>query len=174
MAFFEDSHLFAGLSGTDDFFELWEAKHFPVVSIFDDEDVRDSIQRTDFKLMRTGAFENQTLWDTLTKRTIPHFDREGAERYVCELLGGHGRCGLVFSSWKKVDGAPNTQQGWTPRHQITTTSLSYHESKCQLWQHIRRRPHSAESRRQRMDQRHLQNRSQSHDRVTRHTANQLQ
>ena len=58
MAFYEDLDLFAGLSGTEDFFELWEAKHFSVVSIFDDADVRDSLQRTDFKLMRTAAFSN--------------------------------------------------------------------------------------------------------------------
>ena len=65
-AFSEDLRLFAGLSGTEDFFELLVAKHFSVVSIFDDEDVRDSIQRTDFKLMRTAAFSNQTLWNHTT------------------------------------------------------------------------------------------------------------
>ena len=47
----EDLQLSAGLSGTEDFFELWEAKYFSVLSIFDDEDVRDSFQRTGFKLM---------------------------------------------------------------------------------------------------------------------------
>ena len=83
MAFSEDLHLFAGLSGTEDFFEQWEDKQFSVVSIFDDEDVRDSFQRTDFKLMRTAAFSNKTFWETLTDRTIPRFDREGVERYVC-------------------------------------------------------------------------------------------
>ena len=35
------------------------------------------------------------------ERTVPRFDREGAERYVCELLGDQGRCGIVFTSWKK-------------------------------------------------------------------------
>ena len=55
VAFSEDLHLFAGLSGTEDFFELWEEKQFSVVSIFDDEDARYSFQRTDFKLMRTAA-----------------------------------------------------------------------------------------------------------------------
>ena len=49
VAFSEDLHLFAGLSGTEDFFEPREEKHISVVSIFDDEDVRDSFQRTDFK-----------------------------------------------------------------------------------------------------------------------------
>ena len=29
------------------------------------------------------------------------FDRRGTERYVCELLGDNGRCGLIFSSWQK-------------------------------------------------------------------------
>ena len=62
---------------------FWEAKHFSVVATFDDEDVRDSFQRADFKLMRTAAFTNQTLWDTSTERTT-RFDREGVERYVCE------------------------------------------------------------------------------------------
>ena len=52
-------------------------KQFSVVSIFDDEDVRDSFQRTDLKLVRTAAFSNKTLWDTLTERTTPRFDRKG-------------------------------------------------------------------------------------------------
>ena len=47
----EDLHLFLELSSTVDFFELWEAKHFSAVSIFDDEHVRDSFHRADFKLM---------------------------------------------------------------------------------------------------------------------------
>ena len=101
VAFSENMHLFAGLSGTENFFELWEEKHFSVVPISDDEDVRDAFQRTDFKLLRTAVFSNQALWDTLMERTVPRFDREGAEKYVCELLGGHGRCGMVFTSWKK-------------------------------------------------------------------------
>ena len=72
----------AGLSGTEDFFKLWGAKHFSVVSIFDDGDVRDSFQRIDLKLVRTAAFSNQTLLDTLTERTIPRFDLERTERCV--------------------------------------------------------------------------------------------
>ena len=32
VAFFGDLHLFAGLWSINDFFELWEAKHFSVVS----------------------------------------------------------------------------------------------------------------------------------------------
>ena len=47
----EDLDLFLELSSTVDFFELWEAKHFSAVSIFDDEHVRDSFQRADLKLM---------------------------------------------------------------------------------------------------------------------------
>ena len=47
----EDLDLFLELSSTVDFFELWEAKLFSLVSIFDDEHVRDSFQRADFKLM---------------------------------------------------------------------------------------------------------------------------
>ena len=47
VAFPEHLHLIGGLSGTEDFFELWEAKQFSVVVIFDDEDVRDSFQRND-------------------------------------------------------------------------------------------------------------------------------
>ena len=98
VAFSEGLHLFAGLSGTEDVFELWEAKHFSVVSTVDDEDVRDSFLRADFKRMRTAAFSNQTLWDTLTERTMTRFDREGTERYVCESSGDHGGCDLIFTS----------------------------------------------------------------------------
>ena len=43
-------------------------KHFSVVSILDDEDVRDAFQRTDYKLLRTAAFSDQALWDTLMER----------------------------------------------------------------------------------------------------------
>ena len=89
VAFSEDVHLFAGLSGTEDFFEL-----------FDDEDARDSFHRTDFKLMRTAAFSNKTLWVTLMERTTQRFDRE-EQRDVCELLGDPGRCGLIFASIEK-------------------------------------------------------------------------
>ena len=79
------------------FFVTWEAKRFSVVSVFDDEGVRDTYHRANFKLMRT-AFTNQTLWDTLTDGTIPRFDREETERYACEVSGDHGRCGLMFTS----------------------------------------------------------------------------
>ena len=47
----EDLDLFLELSSTVDFFELWEAKRFSAVSIFDHEHVRDSFQRANFKLM---------------------------------------------------------------------------------------------------------------------------
>ena len=58
-------------------------------------------RRTDFKLMRT-AFSSKTLWDTLTERTVPRFDREGVERHVCELSGLH--------ELEKVHGTSDTQQ----------------------------------------------------------------
>ena len=51
MASSGDLHLFAGQSGTEGFFEHCEAQHFSVVTIFDDEDVRDIFHGTDFKLM---------------------------------------------------------------------------------------------------------------------------
>ena len=176
VAFSEDLHLFAGLSGTEDFFELREEKEFSVVSIFDDEDVRDSFQRTDFKLVRTAVLSNETLWDTLTERTIPRFDEEGAGRYVCELLGDNERCGIGLRELEKVHGASNTQQERQPRHQIPIGSISYHESMCKLWQHICRPFHSGESCCQFVVQRHVQDRSQSHDLGTGgdHTSNQLQ
>ena len=39
------------------------------------------------------------------------FHREGAERYVCELLGDNGRCGLIFTSWKKFIAHPTRNKG---------------------------------------------------------------
>ena len=77
---------------------------------------------------------------------------------------------------EKVHCTSNTQQKRLPRHQIHTESLSHHEPMCELWQHICRSSHSAESHRQLMDQRHLQNRPQSHDLGTGedHIPNQLQ
>ena len=157
VAFSEDLHLFAGLSGTEDFFELWEEKDISVVSIFDDEDVRDSFQRTDFKLMRTAAFSNKTLWDTLMERTMPRFDREGVERYVCELEGENGRCRLVFASWKKYT-AHQTHNKSGDHGNRSPLRVSVITNQCvKLWQHICRSSHSAESRRQPVDQRHLQN-----------------
>ena len=56
---------------------------------------------------------------------------------------------------EKVHGTSNTQQERQPRHHIPIASTSYHESMCQLRQQICRPFHSAESRRQFMDQRHL-------------------
>ena len=101
VAFSDDLHLFEGLSGTEDFFEICEEKHFSMISIYDDEYVRDAFQRTDFKLMRTAAFSNRMLWDNLMEKTTLRFDREGTERYVCEFSGDQGRCGMIFTSWKK-------------------------------------------------------------------------
>ena len=99
VAFSEELHLFAGLSGTEDFFELWEEKQFSVVSISDDEVVRDSFQRTDFKLMRTAAFSKKTLWDTLTERAVPRFRWKGSREIRLRTGRDKGRCGLVFTSW---------------------------------------------------------------------------
>ena len=65
VVFSEDLHLFAGLFGTEDFFERWEEKQFSVVSIFDDEHVRDYFQRTYFNFMRTASFSNEALFGHL-------------------------------------------------------------------------------------------------------------
>ena len=85
VVFSTDLHLFKGLSGTEEFFELREEGQFPVVAVFDKEEVRDAFQRTDVKLIRSAAFSNQVLWDTLNERTLPRFDREGADNCVCEV-----------------------------------------------------------------------------------------
>ena len=68
--FSADLLLFSGQSGTEDFFELQKAKLFYVVSIVDDEDVRDFSKRTNLELMREATFPHQTCWNTLTERTI--------------------------------------------------------------------------------------------------------
>ena len=65
VVFSDDLHLLEKLLDTEDFFELWEEKHFSVVSIFDDQDVRDAFQRTDF---RTAAFFN--------RKVVGHLDGE--------------------------------------------------------------------------------------------------
>ena len=114
-----------------------------VVSIFDDEDVRDSFQRTDFKLMR-AAFSTQTLWDTLMERSTTRFDREGTERCV-RLAGRQRTMRIDLRELQMVPSSPNTQQGRQPRHRTTTTRRSNDESMCQLWQHIRRSSHHTES-----------------------------
>ena len=59
------------------------------MSSVDDEDVRDSVQRTDLKFMRTAAFCNQSLWNTLVERTTLRFDREGTE--MCLRTSGRPR-----------------------------------------------------------------------------------
>ena len=88
------------LSGMEDFFELWEAKQFSVVSNFDDEDARDSFQRTDFKLMRTSSI--------LQSNTMEHTDgkddrslRSGGNRGICLRTAGRRTMRLIFASWKK-------------------------------------------------------------------------
>ena len=63
--FSDDLHLLEKLLGTEEFFELWEEKHFSVVSIFDDQDVRNAFQRTDFP---TTAFSN--------RKVVGHLDGE--------------------------------------------------------------------------------------------------
>ena len=83
----------------------------------------------------------------------------GAETYVCELTGDNGECGLLFSSWEHVHGSPNMQQGRQPRQLITTMSLCFNKTMCQLWQYIRTSSHSAEVRRQLMDQGHWKDRT---------------
>ena len=110
MAFSEDLHLFAGLSGTEDFFELWEERQLLVVSIEDDEDVRDSFQRTDIKFMRTAAI--------LQQEALGH--RDGEDNTPLRQ-GGSGEIRLRSGrrEWKmwnglheleKVHGTSNTQQ----------------------------------------------------------------
>ena len=76
----------------------------------------------------------------------------------------------------KVHDTSNTQQERQPRRQGPIASTRYHEALGQLRQHSCRPFHSAESRRQFMDQRHLQNRPQSHDLGIGgdHASNQLQ
>ena len=62
--------LLTGVSGTEDFFFFESGKKAILGgTTSDDEDVRDSFQRTDFKLVRTAAFSNKTLWDTLTSNS---------------------------------------------------------------------------------------------------------
>ena len=77
---------------------------------------------------------------------------------------------------EKVHGTSNTQQERPPRQQIPTAGRSNHVSMCQLWQHIRTSSHFAEPCRHFVDQRHVQNRPQSHDLGIggEHTSNQLQ
>ena len=77
---------------------------------------------------------------------------------------------------EKVHCTSNTQQKRQSRHRIPTVSLSHPEPMCKLWKYIRRSSHSAESCRQLMDQRHLQNRPQRHVLGTGgdHISNQLQ
>ena len=82
---------------------------------------------------------------------------------------------MIFTSWKRFTAHQTHNKG---NHGIKspTTSRSHHEPMCQLWQYIRRSSHRADPRRQLRDQRHLQDRSQSHDLVAGggHAANQLQ
>ena len=167
MAFFsEDLHLFAGLSGTEDFFVLWEAKYFSVVSIFDDDNVRDIFQH---------GFQTRANSSILRSNTLRHLDGNdntsrpsGESRKVRVRVTRRLRTMWIdLHQLGKVHASPNTQQGQRPRHQRTTTSRRHH---------IRRSSHSAESRGQFVDQRHLHDRSQSHDFVTGggHTTNQLQ
>ena len=148
VAFSQDLHLFAVLSGTDDFFEFWEGKQFSVVS------------STDFTLMRTAAFSNATLWDTLTERTNT-FRSGGSREIHLRMVRRQWKRRVGLHELEKVYGASNTQQERQARHQIPIASLSYHESMCQLRQYIYRPFHSAESRRQLVDPRHLQDRPQS-------------
>ena len=78
--------------------------------------------------MRKAAFTNQTQGDTLTERTIPRSDRERPERYVCELSRDRGRCGLIFTSWKKFV-AHQTHKGGN--HGITSPRrVSVNTNQC--------------------------------------------
>lgn len=97
----EDMHLCFGLSCAEHSFELWEAHGLSVVAIFDVEAIRDACQRTNFRLRRAVAFAQRALWESVSAKTLPPFDREGSERYVCELQGTSGRCGLFCSIWNK-------------------------------------------------------------------------
>ena len=116
-------------------------------SIFDDEDVRDSFQRTDFKLTRTAQFSNQTLCDTLMRRAIPRFDREGTERYVYGVLEDSGRCGLLSTSWQKFIAHQ--------MHNKETITASNHQCELQFSRINVSIAARAETRRQLMDHMHL-------------------
>ena len=116
VAFSEDLHLFAGLSGTEDFFELWEAKQFSVVSSSNNKDIRDSFQRTDFKLMRSAAFSNKTLRDTLTERSSGNENGTGHS----DLLAPTGTDQLKYASTHQENHAEHRVFGETaPRSRST-------------------------------------------------------
>ena len=59
VAFSDDLHLFAELSGTEDVFELWEAKTLFCGVHFRRRRQRLLSARADFKLMRTAAFQTK-------------------------------------------------------------------------------------------------------------------
>ena len=158
VAFSEDVHLFAGLSGTEDFFELWEDS---VISTFDGEDVGDSLH----------GFQTDANSGILKQSVMGHSDgedntsiRQGGYREIRLLSGRRKRkMWTGLHELEKVHCTSNTQQKRQSPHQISTESLGHHEPKCKHWKYIRRSSHSAESRRQLMDQRHLQNRPRPHD-----------
>ena len=116
VAFSEGLHLFAGLSGTEDFLELWEVKHFSVVSIFDDENKRDAFHPAHgFQaLANSSMLQSSSLGHTDGENGTPC--RSGGSREACVLIVRRSRTmwhGL--RELEKVHGAPNTQER-QPRH----------------------------------------------------------
>ena len=130
VAFSEDLSLVCGTLWHGGFLELWEEKQFLVVSIFDDEDVRDSFQRTDFKLMRTAAFSNNALGHLDGEDNTPF--RSGGSREIrlqncqeiMEDVGWSSRARK--SSWhiKHTTRAATTASGPECEYQLSRINVS--------------------------------------------------
>ena len=85
VTFCEDRHFSAGLSRTEDSIELGETQHFSGMIIFDDEDVRDSFQREDFRFTRITVSTNKTFYYIPHVGITSRFDQGDTQRYDSEM-----------------------------------------------------------------------------------------
>jgi len=91
LSFAESLEMFRGLSGTEDFFELWEecGRSWVELLCVPDSDVGDALCRMDVKILRavfcTGC---KGPWDYVKEAEI----LEGNAEFVCKLSLGDGTC----------------------------------------------------------------------------------
>ena len=140
----EDLHLFAGLSGTEDFSTMGGKAINSLWYSFEEEHVRDYFQRTHFKLMRTASFSNETLFGQFEgEDNTPLRSGESREKRL-RIVRREWKMWIGLLELEKVHGTSNTQQERQPWHHMPIASISYHEALCQLRQHSCRPFHSAE------------------------------
>ena len=129
VVFSEDLHLFAELSGTEDFSTMGGKAILGGIH-FDEEHVRDYFQRAYFNFMRTASFPNEALFGHLDGEDNTPLRSGGSREKRLRIVRREWKMWIGLHELEKVHGRSNTQQERQPWHEMPIVSISYHEALC--------------------------------------------